>query len=483
MKKVTLRLDQIDKLDPDQRAALKQQTKTTDLADRQIPPDSGAPPKSAKKVSVNEAREQAVKRLMGPTAAKLFKASDELARIQRMLGPSIGELAKGLYPSLGEMARRQQEQWRENLYPSAATIAQRESERWLEVALGRDWTSEDPMQAFAAATGSTVVDYADVLSTSSQRALLGIDPVSAGILGGVENLATISGLPDAHAEYLHDQMARLQAFETSAYDDYMRDQLERLEALTGGSQAKYVNDYLAQLQVQVPTLEDLVSQFDTSSSLARLLGQTTDWGTSSLSSWTQTQQLLHSLSWADVLETAERIGTATSPVREGDAALATATTKPAISLEMRIAIVMWLIVFLFGDGVLKPFLSDRFAALPAAPTQADTAVRETQDWATVSTPTVIHVAPNAKSGVLFELPIGAWIRVLEKKRSWLLVEVETGESSLLRGWISLRATKPLNEVLFQDAFEQVLTAKKSQQLANTAPSINRAAANRAGRDR
>lgn len=52
----------------------------------------------------------------------------------------------------------------------------------------------------------------------------------------------------------------------------------------------------------------------------------------------------------------------------------------------------------------------------------------------------LRVSPNIKSDVIAELPVGAWLEVLDKsQRAWLRVEVEV-DGELLQGWVFRRYT-------------------------------------------
>lgn len=113
---------------------------------------------------------------------------------------------------------------------------------------------------------------------------------------------------------------------------------------------------------------------------------------------------------------------------------------------------------LFAAGLAQRFES-RDAALPI---RAENAA-STHDWASTPIPTSLYASPSESSESLHRLPPGAWLRVLDERPDWLLVEVEVGDNSRVRGWIRSLAGRPVSEELQDLVFQSIHTAVSEQE--------------------
>ncbi len=183
------------------------------------------------------------------------------------------------------------------------------------------------------------------------------------------------------------------------------------------------------------------------------------------------RSVLDAVRWDDLISAAE---THFEPTRARRSARKTRRwnsghrrlTKTDLALVIAaLSLIIGIISALFESGLIQRFDAREPSATPVPTTQP------VEGWAIATLPTTLFADPSVQGARLFRVPVGAWLRVLEHRPQWLLVEVETGERSRLQGWTQTLATRGLQEEVWQHGIE-ALASSTGTSASNTACSLS-----------
>jgi integrase/recombinase XerD len=156
-----------------------------------------------------------------------------------------------------------------------------------------------------------------------------------------------------------------------------------------------------------------------------------DWSTQTL------QHVVNGLRWDEILAANQRpeqrpteCSTTACQVRGSPRACKQVDSNNLRDAMALLGLLVAIITALFESGLLQRFDARKQLDTP----QIGERVRRTS-WATAAIPAAVHAEPQAGSPILRRVPVGAWFRVLEVRKHWVLVEVEAGKQSSIQGWV------------------------------------------------
>lgn len=355
------------------------------------------------------------------SAAEEFRRAEKRA-MREMLSPSVQDLIKDAMPTATKLARQFEQEQRDDLLHLALDSGAlggtaREAQRQFAEHLDLTSSFRSTMQEVE----RSMRKQFEPLLRPAEEAFRQLHQQQAALFKGLPEMALLkSGLA---------QLAE-------SISGLGRGWLEPLEAS------------MRPLQVSIKGLLDQSELRNASSPMERLAAQVRDLDYSAISDARSVQDQMRAISWRDVLDAAvelhaQKVEQATPP---GQTVPATRRMTLLAEICQVLGFIVYMIM-LIHDANLR----DRRDSNDSALEQARGIHREVQ----VAVATPLFVEPSGRSPVIDTLQPGTWIRLVEKKKAWLLVEVDLGESSSVRGWISQRATQPLIEPIFEAALQQL----------------------------
>lgn len=171
------------------------------------------------------------------------------------------------------------------------------------------------------------------------------------------------------------------------------------------------------------------------------------------------RSVLNAVRWDDLISAAQthieptRAKQSTRKDRQGKSGRRRLTRADLAIIIAALSLIIGIIEALFESGLIQRFDAREPPATPVPTTQT-----RVEGWAIATLPTTLFADPSAQGARLFRVPAGAWLRVLEHRPQWLLVEVETGEHSRLQGWMRTLATRDLQDDVWQHGLEALASS-------------------------
>lgn len=357
------------------------------------------------------------------SAAEEFRRAEKRA-MREMLSPSVQDLIKEAMPTATKLARQFEQAQRDDLVHLALDSgalggAAREAQRQFAEHLDLTSSFRSTMQEVE----QTIREQFEPLLRPAEEAFRQLHQQHAALFEGLPEMALLkSGLAQV----------------AESISGFGRGWLEPIEAP------------MRQIQSSMRELLDQSEFRNASSAMERLAAQVRDLDYSAISDARSLQDQMRTISWRDVVEAAVELHTQkTDEVPRSELVTPATRRMPSMGdIFQVLSFIVAMIVLLRGDNLLG-----RDSGNSDTPDSEPT--REIQQEVQVAVATPLFVEPSAGSHVIDTLQPGTWIRLVEKKKAWLLVEVDLGESSSVRGWISQRATQPLIEPIFEAALQQL----------------------------
>jgi site-specific recombinase XerD len=279
---------------------------------------------------------------------------------------------------------------------------------------------------------------------------------------------------------LQDQMSRFQRAMSPIQDlgaaafafqhlqatlDHERAQFESVMARLSGPNALSMNhlsdlqDEIARHALHVPQLGQIVRE---------AIGIAEQ---SNIGCWTPAtvKDVIDAVRWDELIQ-AIQSGTDSPPKAQStpDSGLTSLSVRQRLSSrEMTFLVgVLSLIVTVIGT-LFESGLIQRFDAQDRVDTSNANREKGSETWAYASIPTDLLSEPRAGASPIYRIPRGAWLRIVEPRKEWLLVEVETGDDARIRGWIRALASRDLEDEIWDRAI-QVLCDNQCESKASIA---------------